>query len=227
MRKVSFLFVAFILMFTAGFAGDKTTREATYKQLVAQRQELLAWETEHPMAPKLMAMYKTKEAREIRQQLYQNFPDLRRQEISQFRKELRQELQKSQTVPFVTFNTLPLENLKKLTANKKLLLEFLKAYPDNAVNLTDEYLLRLFQEDEALEEMMTSYLLYLKIYHANPAAARLSSEQQKMLQTTYQMGNMPRMYNLLFSYASAGLSKARRELARQYVRNSLVSAFTK
>lgn len=226
MRKVYFLLFALIFLFTVGFAGGNTTREATYKRLVQQRQELLEWEVEHPMAPKLVAMYKTKEARNIRRQLYQNFSDLRQQEISQFRKELRAELQKTPQVPFITFNTLPLENLKKLTANKKLLLEFLKAYPDNAVNLTDAYLLRLFQEDEALEEMMTYYLLYLKTYHANPAATKISGEQEKLLNNAYQTGNMQLVYKLLFSYASAGLSQSRRILAQQYVRNSLVSAFS-
>lgn len=226
MRKIFFLLLAFVLTVSAGFAENETTRQEKYKQLVQQRKDLLNWESEHPMAPKLVVLYKVKEARKIRQEIYRKFPDLREKEINQFRQNLWKELQKSKEVPFITFNQLPIENLGKITKNKKLLVEFLEAYPDNAVNLTNSYLVQLFKENEILEEMMTSYLLYLKTYHLNPGAVKFSEEQEKILKSVYQRGNMPELYKLLFTYASAGLSEQRKLLAQQYIRNSLVSSFS-
>ena len=227
MNKFVGIVLTLVLAVSAGFAKpENSPRQQTYNQLVQKRQELLSWSEAHPMAPRFVAVFKEKEARQMRERLYVEFPDLRKKEIAQFKQELRREVQNAQDIPYITFNTLPVENLKKIAKNKNLLVELLRMYPDNAIYLSDSYLLGLFKEDESLEELMVFYLLYLKMYHASPASFNFSKQQQQRLEELHREGNMPGLYKMLFVYSSYRMSQKRQELAQKYVQNSLVSAFS-
>ncbi len=227
MRKFWFAVLIAIFTFTASglFAQNTDARRAEYNQLLKQRQELLAWSSAHPVAPRLVGMLKDKEAQSIRTRLYNEFFSYRQQDVSNFKKQLRQEIAKAKNVPFITFNTLPLANLQKLASNKPLLLSFLKTFPDNVANLADSYLTKLFKEDEKFEEMMVSYLLYLKTYNANPSAGKFSDYEKKQIQSFRSSGNMLEMYKALFSMSSRRAAATRKALAQKYVARSLAQAF--
>lgn len=228
MRKVLITLVSLVLVGGVGFAQNTINPQAEYKQLLEKRQSLLNWESENPMAPRVVAIIKEKEARKIRTQLYTDYFSLRQKDVSAFKKELREELKKvkeGKNVPFLTFNQLPVENMKKITRNKPFLIELLKLYPDNAVLLADSFLTKLFKEDESLETLLVSYLLYLKNYNMDPACAQLSEYEKKQLSHTYEAGNFVQFYENLLTYTSQNLNEKRKALAQRYARNLLASSF--
>ena len=228
MRKVLITLVSLVLVGGVGFAQNTINPQAEYKQLLEKRQSLLNWESENPMAPRVVAIIKEKEARKIRTQLYTDYFNLRQKDVSAFKKELREELKKvkeGKNVPFLTFNQLPVENMKKITRNKPFLIELLKLYPDNAVLLADSFLTKLFKEDESLETLLVSYLLYLKNYNMDPACAQLSEYEKNQLSHTYEAGNFVQFYENLLTYTSQNLNEKRKALAQRYARNLLASSF--
>lgn len=224
MRKSLFALLALLLTFPAVFAQTSPTRQNEYKQLLKERQELLSWSQEHPLAPRFLGMMKEEKARDIRKELYSKYFDLRKKEVSQFRQELRRELQKAKNVPYITFNRLPAENLKKMARHPKLLLEFLKLYPDNAATLSDAFLTKLFKQHEDLEKLMMYYLVYLKSYNANPSCAAFSKSEKQQLSIVYKGGNLTRFYENLSLYATANLTAQYQKMARAYVKKSLVGS---
>ena len=227
MRKVLITLVSLILAGGVGFAQNTTTQQAKYNELLKQRRSLLNWQNENPMAPRVVALMKEKEARKIRTQLYENYFNLRQQDVSAFKKELREELKKvkeGKNVPFLTFNQLPVENMKKITRNKNFLIDLLKLYPDNAVLLADSFLTKLFKEDESLETLLVSYLLYLKNYNMDPACANLSNSEKTQLEISYQTGNFPQFYEKLLTFTSLRLDERRKALAKTHVQSLLATS---
>lgn len=224
MRKSLFVLLALLMTFPAVFAQTSSTRQNEYKQLLKERQELLSWSQEHPIAPRFLGMMKEGKARDIRNVLYSKYFDLRKKEVSQFRQELRRELQKAKNVPYVTFNRLPAENLKKMARHPELLLELLKLYPDNAATLSDAFLTKLFKQHEDLEKMMMYYLVYLKSYNANPSCVSFSKAEKQQLSLFYKGGNWMQFYENLSLYATANLTAKYQKLARSYVKKSLAGS---
>lgn len=228
MRKGLLVVLTFVLAVTGAFAQSGAERRAAYNRLEQERQELLAWEGRHPMAPKLVAMYKNKKAREIRSRQYKEFFDFKRQEVSRFKENLRQDLRRAKNVPFVTFNALPAKNLEIIAKNKELLVDIVKNYPDNAVMLTDTYLTKLFQEDEGLEQLVRAYAAYLSAYNANPAAAaNFSPAQREQLSVLQKNGNRAALYTSLSQFSSTAVKRQKEELARKYAAHTLKAAFSK
>ncbi len=228
MRKSLLVVLAFLLAVTGAFAQNGAERRAAYNRLEQERQELLAWEGRHPGAPKLVAMYKNKKAREIRARQYKEFFDFKRQEIGRFKENLRQDLRRAKNVPFVTFNALPAKNLAIIAKNKELLTDILKNYPDNAVTLTDAYLTKLFQEDEGLERLVRAYAAYLHTYNANPAAAAdFSPSQREQLTVLQKNGNRAALYTSLSQFSSEAVKRQKENLARKYAAHTLKAAFSK
>lgn len=226
MRKFCFSVLVLIFAVSVGVAQNSgADRRAEYNRLLKQRQELLSWGSQHPMAPKIVEMVKEREAGKIRERLYGEFYAFRQQDISAFKRQLREEISKSRNVPFVTFNTLPIENLRKIATNKKLLIELLRTFPDNAIYLTDAFLTKLFREDEAMENMMVSYLMYLKTYNADPSCGDFSEGQKKQISTFLDKGNMLGVYESLCSFTLQCSVKKRKNLAQSYVKHSLAHAF--
>ena len=226
MRKFCFSVLVLIFAVSVGVAQNSgADRRAEYNRLLKQRQELLSWGSQHPMAPKIVEMVKEREAGKIRERLYGEFYAFRQQDISAFKRQLREEISKSRNVPFVTFNTLPIENLRKIATNKKLLIELLRTFPDNAIYLTDSFLTKLFREDEAMENMMVSYLMYLKTYNADPSCGDFSEGQKKQISTFLDKGNMLGVYESLCSFTLQCSVKKRKNLAQSYVKHSLAHAF--
>lgn len=224
MRKSLFVLLALIMTFPAVFAQNPSNRQKEYNQLLQKRQELLSWGKRHALAPHFMELIKEKEAHQIRNVLYTKYFDVRKKEVAQFRQDLRRELQKAKNVPYVTFNRLPAENLKKMARHPELLLEILKLYPDNAATLSDAFLTKLFQKHEDLEKLLMHYLLYLKSYNANPACASFSQAEKEQLSIVYQGGNFTQFYTNLSLYAMSNLTAKYQKMARAYVKKSLVGA---
>lgn len=224
MRKSLFALLAILLAFPAVYAQDAASRQTKYNQLLKQRQELMSWSEENPIAPRFIGMMKEREARDIRTHLYTHFFDLRKNDVAQFRRDLRQELQKADEVPFVTFNRLPAENLKKIARNPQFLIELLKLYPDNAATLSDAYLTKLFKQNESLELLLVYYLLYLKSYNEDPSCVNFTKGEKRQLSSLYKAGNMERFYQMLSLYAASNLTAKKQQLARNYVQKSLASA---
>lgn len=225
MHKSLFAALILILAVTGAFAQSGGDRRAAYNRLERERQELLAWEGQHPMSPKLVAMYKNKKAREIRARQYQEFFDFKQREVSLFKENLRREIGRAKQVPFITFNALPAKNLEIIARNQELLSDILKNYPDNAVTLTDAYLTKLFQEDESLENLVRAYADYLSAYNANPSAADFSPAQREQLQVFQKHGNQAGLYLSLARFASDAVKRKKEELARGYAARTLKAAF--
>ena len=78
MRKSLFALLAILLAFPAVYAQDAASRQTKYNQLLKQRQELMSWSEENPIAPRFIGMMKEREARDIRTHLYTHFFDLRK-----------------------------------------------------------------------------------------------------------------------------------------------------
>lgn len=226
MRKSLLVLFVMVLFTSVGFSQNMALRKAEYRQLLSQRQELLSWSKENPLAPRFMGIIKEKEARKIRTQLYTDFFDFRQKEVSAFKQDLRREIQKAANAPFITFNTLPAKNLQKLARRPEFLVEFLSLYPDNVVMLSDAFLTKLFKQNEKLENLVASYFLYLKSYNTDSSCVKFSEGEERQLKGFYKSGNMERFYKSLSLYAASNLTAKKQALARNYVKKSLACSFT-
>lgn len=216
--KRRFLCLGFILLgvfwaFPCAAQDIDPAREAQYAALRAQYAELKAWRRAHPGSTYWAMRKREKEAQHLRARLYGEFRDVILFHLLAMQREIRCLLPAASDAPYVSVNTLPAENLQKMSANKELLRLLLLQYPDNAMNMPVQTLLELFEKDALLEEYLLDFVLYLRNYERYPSClADLTLEEKENLRRLHEEGNMEQTFDLL----AKGCSKyaARRECKR-------------
>lgn len=179
MKKSVFMLGVCLCLCSLAYAADgqpDKQRMAQYQALEKQRQELLAWPHEHAGAPYWSGRKRLKQAEEIRVQQYQQFRDVKLLQLEQWQKQVKELLSKADDLPYFRPNTLPAENLAVMTEHENLLLELLKAYPDNAANMPADRLLEVLADNADMEKYLKNYQQYLAAYTHFPACVENMNE---------------------------------------------------
>lgn len=185
-------------------------RREQYEALCKQRAQHLEWIKTHPMAACWTQNKREKKAQALRRRLFTEFRDITLARLGDMQREMKELAADCSGAPYVSFNTLPIENLQKMASNKELLRMLLMQHPDNAANLSVQTLLELLEEDEALEEYLTDFLLYLRNYQRYPAClAELKQEEARRL---VDSGGRERLLDMLAKHCAVYADKQRRVL---------------
>ncbi len=167
----SFAAVLSIFLLCAGILAvpsyGRTLQTNRHKQYAALRQELKELKKDvSGGAPYWELCKKRDRVSALREQLYTQYRDLVRADLISVQQEIRT-FASLGSVPYVSFNMLPAENLQKMMNNKELLHELLISYPDNAANLSVDSLLELLRQDKILEDYFLDFIVYMRSYTAS------------------------------------------------------------
>lgn len=174
------------------------SRKAQYETLYKQYMENKDWAENHPMSGFWARNKRDKQAQAARERLFTQFRDITLARLTRLQEEIKRLSAVCANAPYVSFNTLPEENLKKMASDKELLRLLLLQYPDNAAYLPVQTLLELLENDEPLEEYLINFVLYLRNYERYPACiAGLDSAKRHEAERLCNDGSRARLVNML------------------------------
>ncbi len=107
----------------------------------------------------------------IEERLYTEYADVTQWHLYQKQQEIQSLIAQTPRLPYVSFNSLPVENLTKMQENPELLKDFLMQYPDNMANIPTQILFDLLHNSIRMEEYFLNFLVYLRTYNYYPACA--------------------------------------------------------
>lgn len=198
----SFAAVLSIFLLCAGIFAvpsyGQTSDANRQEQYAALRQELSELkEDASGGAPYWELRKKRNRISALREQLYTQYRDLIRADLASVQQEIRA-FAALGSVPYVSFNMLPPENLQKMMDNKGLLHELLIAYPDNAANLSADNLLELLHQDKLLEDYFLDFIVYMRSYTSSKNCVQGMRDYEKETAERYfKEGKIPSLMNIL------------------------------